>query len=390
MMEELKGPDIGISNLVETSNQFYLDLLGYAPERTFLQSIPENQWDNFAQTRGLNYNSGGVYLPRNQIAFIRDENPLSLFHEYFGHGLYCERTLSGMRLINLEKKLLEEEKQEFDGTGFTLEDVQRFRDQNQTFQQLREFGEQNLERYETFAIWTEYLLSNEFGLMKNFRKKYDSFPKQEKESVDSVINFSEKYGNLATFYASGLSKMTTPDRIEKLLGEIYGGETIKNSKLILLTGSKKPFSDIDLFASSYYLQPVKNDWLDLVVFDEKDFEKRIKLFETQVTHPIMSGEFVSGDKNYLLQKRIQLEEQPITEDAIKHNFQKAEEQKKSSENYPNDSEERRIGENYSQTYLKNGLALMNGKRLFTKEELTSYSPSGTNIQLKGGKENNAT
>jgi hypothetical protein len=45
---------------------------------------------------------------------------------------------------------------------------------------------------------------------------------------------------------------------------------------------------------------------------------------------------------------------------------------------------------YSQTYLANALALKQDKRLFTKEDLLSYSQQEKNIQLKGGTEKNAT
>ena len=60
-------------NLLDISNFFYQDLLGYKPEQTYLQQIPENQWNEFVQTRGLNPNSSGVYLPRNQIAIIQQK-----------------------------------------------------------------------------------------------------------------------------------------------------------------------------------------------------------------------------------------------------------------------------------------------------------------------------
>src|SRR3989344_2362067 len=116
---------------IESSNFFYQDLLGYKPEQTHLQQIPENKWNEFAAQRGLNPNSSGIYLPRNQTAVIQEENTLSLFHEYFGHGLYCEQNVTGRKLVDLEKRLLEEEKQEFASGRFTLENIQGFRKQNQ-------------------------------------------------------------------------------------------------------------------------------------------------------------------------------------------------------------------------------------------------------------------
>jgi hypothetical protein len=372
MMGKQMQLNIKTKYLLDSSNQFYQDLLGYAPEKTSLQQIQEVQWNQFAEQRGLNSNSSGIYLPRNQTAIIRDGNPLSLFHEYFGHGLYCEQNLTGRKLVNLEKRLLGEEKQEFSSGRFNLEDLQKFRKGNLTFQELEDFKQENLGRYELFAIWTEYLLSGEHGLREDFEIKYDSLSGQEKEAIDSVINFSSKYGNLATMYAQGMARRTTSERVRRLLDDIYGSEAINNSRLVLLTESKKLFSDIDLFASSNYLQTTKNNWLDLVSFGEEDFERRVRLFEVQITHPIVIGEFIAGDENYLQQKRKQLQEQPITEEAIQHNFEKSKEERNAS-NKTDDEVLREVFSSYSLTYLANALALREGKRLFTKEDLLSYS-----------------
>ena len=235
-----------IEELLETSKSFYQDLLGYQPKQTKLQILNQDQWREFIQTRSLNQNSNGIYLPRNQTAIIQGENPLSLFHEYFGHGLYCEQSLQGRRLVNLEKRLLEEEKQEFQKRQFNLKDLKRFRQTNQTFQELEELKEKNLAQYELFAIWTEYLLSEEHNLREEFGRKYDSLSGQEKEAVDSVIGFSEQYENLATFYAQGMAQRITAKRVKKLLEDIYK-DKLQEVRFALLYGSRKEFSDIDVF-----------------------------------------------------------------------------------------------------------------------------------------------
>ncbi|MCK9568219.1 hypothetical protein M0R72_04675 [Candidatus Pacearchaeota archaeon] len=203
-------------------NEYYQNLLGYQLEQTSLQQIPESKWEKFSTQRGLNPNSSGIYLPRNQTAVIQDGNQLSLFHEYFGHGLYCEQSLLGRKLIDLEKKLLEEEKIKFSNKQFTLDDLDNFRLQNDIFNELDNFRKQNLIQYELFATWTEYLLCKEFNFKNKFEKKYDLFCKEDKEVVDSVVNFSESYGNLAMFYKLGLARRTTPERVKKLLEDIYG------------------------------------------------------------------------------------------------------------------------------------------------------------------------
>lgn len=72
--QQLK-PNIKIKNLLDSSNAFYQDLLGYKPEETSLQFVPNSEWYNFTQTRGLNPNESGVYLHRNRTVIIRDNKP---------------------------------------------------------------------------------------------------------------------------------------------------------------------------------------------------------------------------------------------------------------------------------------------------------------------------
>ena len=388
MMGQQIKPHIETECLLETSNQFYQDLLSYKPEQTSLRQIPENQWNEFAQTRGLNPNSSGIYLPRNQTAVIQEQNPLSLFHEYFGHGLYCEQSLSGRKLVDLEKKLLDEEKQEFSKGEFTLEEVQKFRAGSETFQQLDEFRRQNLLQYETFAIWTEYLLSDEHGLKDLFGRKYDSLGGQEKETIDSVINFSEQYGNLATFYASGLARRTTTERVKGLLEDIYGSK-LQNVKFALLYGSRKEFSDIDVFMVGNGIPRIRNDWIDVVSYSPEEFEEKRRLFDVEISDPLFSGEIIFGDRGYFEMQKNLLTEQPITEEVIKYNLQEAEQQEKSAYDFSEDSEWRKIGLSYAETSRLMSENLRQGKRVFTKRNLLcSYRASAEDdkpLQFQGGK-----
>lgn len=382
-------PNIETKYLLDSSNQFYKDLLGYKPEQTFLQQIPESRWSEFATQRGLNPNSSGIYLPRNQTAVIQEQNPLSLFHEYFGHGLYSEQSLSGRKLVDLEKKLLEEEKQEFSNSKFTLEDIQRFRQNNRTFQELDEFRKQNLLQYEAFAIWTEYLLSGEYGLKDLFGRKYDSLQGQEKGAVDSAINFSEQYGNSATFYASGLARKTAPEKVKKLLEEVYR-DKLEDVRFALLYGSKKEFSDIDVFMVGNGIpNEAHSDWLDVKCKSHKEFNIGLKNFDVRILTPLMNGEFIFGDRNYFDQAKQQIQNQAISEEAIKHNLKWSSRMQRLMNENSEDDFLRNKFEGYSQTYLANALALRQGLKLFSKEDLLSYSQQEKFIELKGGTEKNA-
>jgi len=376
-------PNIKIECLLDSSNQFYQDLLGYKPGQTSLQQIPELQWNEFATQRGLNQNSSGIYLPRNQTAVIRNENPLSLFHEYFGHGSYCEQNLTGRKLVDLEKRLLKEEKQEFSNSRFNLEEIKKFRQRNQTFQELDEFKRENLGRYELFAIWTEYLLSGEHNLREDFERKYDSLSGQEKEAVDSVINFSETYGNLATFYAQGMARRTTTERVKGLLQDIYK-DKIQDIEFALLYGSKKEFSDIDVFIIGEEIPRIRNDWIDVVSYSEREFKEKRSLFDVEIADPLFSGEIILGDRNYLEMQRNLLTKQSITEEAINYNLQEAEQQEKFACDSPENSEWRKIGLSYSETSRFMVKNLREGKRIFTKKDLISYSLREKQKKLKGG------
>lgn len=375
--------------LLESSSQFYQELLGYKPEQTSLQQIPENQWNGFTKQRGLDQNSSGIYLPRNQTAIIQGKNPLSLFHEYFGHGLYCEQSLTGRKLVDLEKRLLQEEKQEFSSKRFSLEDLQKFRHQNQTFQELENFREENLGTYELFAIWTEYLLSGKLKLKDLFGRKYDSLSEQEKEALDSVINFSEQYGNLATFYAQGMARRTTPERVRRLLEDVYK-DKLQDVRFALVYGSRKEFSDIDIFMVGINPQESHSSFLDAKMQSPRDLKKGIGNFDVRILIPLMKGEFILGDRDYFEESKQQVLTQPITKEAIKHNLQWAVRMQKLRDENKNDEFLKNKFQRYSQTYLANALALKEGLRLFTKEDLLSYSRRENLIHLKGGTEKNAT
>jgi hypothetical protein len=389
MMGKQMQPNIKTEYLLNSSNQFYQDLLGYKPEQTSLQKIPETGLSEFSTKRGLNPNSSGIYLPRNQTAIIQEENLLGLFHEYFGHGLYCEQNLTGRKLVYLEKKLLEEEKQEFSNLRFGLEELQRFRQQNKTFQELENFRQENLERYELFAIWTEYLLSGEHNLRDEFERKYDSLAGQEKEAVDSVVNFSEQYGNLATMYAQGMARRTTPERVGRLLKDVYK-DKLKEIKFALLYGSKKEFSDIDVFMVGDEVPRIRNDWVDVVSYSQREFEEKRRLFDVEISDPLFSGEIILGDRNYLEMQRNLLTKQSITEEAINYNLQEAENQEKSAYDFPEDSEWRKIGLSYALTSRLMAENLRYGKRIFTKRDLLLYSErvsadDDKPLQMQGGK-----
>ena len=82
------------------------------------------------------------------------------------------------------------------------------------------------------------------------------------KSANFAINFSKQYGNLATFYASGLARRTATERVGRLLEDVYG-KKLNRTRLVLHFGSGKPFSDIDLFVVSNNIPSTYDPWLDV-------------------------------------------------------------------------------------------------------------------------------
>ena len=377
-----------LKSTIDFCNDYHLNLLGYKPEQIGLRIFSDGEWGSFCERIGLNSNSSGAYLPRNQTAFLDGNNHLSLFHEYFGHGLYCEQNLTGRKLIELEKRLLEEERREFQNREFTLEELGEFRKQSENFQNLDEHRRENRIKYELFAIWTEWLLSSEMGLKEKFERRYYGFSSEDRQVIDRVINFSEGNGELAGFYNQGMARRTTAKRVKRLLQDIYK-DKLKDVRFVLFYGSRKEFSDIDVFIVGENPQESHSDFLDVKMQSPRDLKKGIKNFDVRTLIPLMNGQFIFGDRDYFEKSKQQILSQPISEEAVKHNLKWSFRMQRLKDENLEDDFLRNKFEGYSQTYLANGLALKQGLKLFTKEDLLSYSHSEKTIQLKGGTEKNA-
>ena len=377
-----------LQSYLDSSNAFYLDLLGYKQEQTKLNVLDYEQWQALCKKQEGNQDASGMFQPRSQIAVINSENdayPLNLFHEYFGHGLFYERTLAGKRLVDLEQKLMQEEKEHFEGIPFSLKELKRFRENNATFKHMQQEREENLDLYENFAIWTEYLLAKHFGI-NQFEMRYDSMPESERSQFDKILAFSKRYGNLSTFYAVGFERKITIPRVKMLLEDVYRN-LLQDARLVVVYGSRKPFSDIDIFAVSDNLPEIDTNWLDVRVCSVKDFEEGVKLFDITITDPLLTGEIIYGDKDYLEQQKTRLVRQPITEEAIKYNIKQSERQERMALEFSVGSNENFRGMSYSLTYLRNAFALREGKRLLTKSRMSANTllSEGETKQCRGTK-----
>jgi hypothetical protein len=356
--------------IVEKINKHYQELLGFYPRRTWLSSMNAAQWKEYCNRSRLNSESEGIFTPRNMTAYVLESSgnkELSIFHEYFGHALFFEYSKKGKILDKLERRLQKDETKEFKGKSFSFEELQEFRKADVNFTALQKEKEKNIGLYETFAIWTENYLSEKLGINDKFEAKYRNAD-GIKKNLNEFLEFQEKYGELALFYEIGMPKYYNKDKIKGLISNLFK-EDAESAKIILLYGSKRPYSDIDLFTVSDPIKRSSNDWLDVYSVSKEEFEYKLRNFDVSVTDPILTGEFIAGDRQYLESKKLQLMNQPITESAIYYNLMKSREQRVLGSMYLTSSKESSVGGSYGKTYFKNAFFLKQGIRKLTKKEI---------------------
>ncbi len=201
-----------------------------------------------------------------------------------------------------------------------------------------------------------------------FEEKYSQIPDGLKTTLDRVESFRKKFGDLALFYASGIAKHPKNEQIAELLKKVLKADE-REIKIALVYGSRKAYSDLDLFAVSSKATCSSNRWLDIQAYSEKEFEYQLSVFDISVTDPILTGNLVCGDEHYLEIVKQRLREQPITKEAIYYNIIHSKQQRILANENKDMPDLFRGGNSYSQTYMKNALALSTGKRILTRRDL---------------------
>ena len=362
--------------IVQQVSRNYNQIFDFFPKRTKLNLYLRGEWQDFCERFDHPLKSEGIFLPRNLSAHLLADSPfleLNIFHEYFGHGLFCEYNKQGKFLQKLEQRLVKDERRQFKRKKFSKKELREFREKNPNFKLLKKESDNNPYLYETFAVWTEHYLSERLRLKNKFSQKYKEMPKEIQRNLEKMLSFQRNYGELALFYEIGMPKYYNAEKIKNLLERMFKDkeDKFKDARLGLLYGSRKPYSDIDLFVVSDKVKDFTNEWLDIYALRPKQFEYASSVFDVSIADPLLTGELVFGDKKYFEQKRKQLKEQPITQEAIYYNIIKSKEQKNLSYSFPKNSKEYLKGISYTETYMKNALALRQGKRKLTKKSLVS-------------------
>ncbi len=146
----------------------------YSPQQSKIQLHNPNSWFNFLNSRNSSSDLEGTYLPRTLTAHLKEETnflEINKFHEYNGHGSFCEYSTIGKRITQYEGELAEIEKQILEVDELPENFYFKLTPENIFFKQygllrkeLDEFFRKHHNYYEGFAYWLEKYLSLDSGL----------------------------------------------------------------------------------------------------------------------------------------------------------------------------------------------------------------------------------
>ena len=349
-LNKQKNP-LGLENRLNDASLFIKEEFGLEISESQLKHYSKEQWKEFCNANGFEKKCDGVYIPKSLIAYVNESSKFIVsdsFHEYFGHGLFCEHSIIGQELVKSEQKGEDSYKYLFDINTIITSGLTR----------------RNIDNYEGFATWMEALLCKETGNNKIWEMKKEKLPRERIDLLEYFRLYEHamtKYGLMAQM---GFPKRYEPSKIVNVVKALYG-KHFKEIESIIAYGSKKPYSDIDLFIVSKEASgEFFNGWLDIYQTNKGNFEKGIKLLDISMTDPLFSGELIYGSKDEFNRLKKEILCKPISQESVTHNSQCADNQRKYIKNELNERDRKRA-ETYSKSYESNARALSNGVKPLT-------------------------
>lgn len=214
-------------------------------------------------------------------------------------------------------------------------------------------------------MWLEHFLSKATNNELLFGQNMDELVHPDyKKLFEEFYDFSTQNGNFALIAQLGFPKYYDDNTIVETLRKLYKGD-FETIDFAILYGSKKPYSDIDLFVVSDKIQSCYNHWLDIFARTPEDFENDLSHFSIAITDPLFSGRTIVGDSEYQEHLKQKILNQPITQEAIQYNLTQSEEQGRIALLYPEDSKERSIAQSYQESFRRNAEELQKGNKMLT-------------------------
>jgi hypothetical protein len=196
-----------LDRLISKNEKILEEKFRIKPELTSYKTYNNKDWLNFCNSRNSSNKAEGIFLPRTLSANVLKDSEYfetNFNHEYFGHGFFCEYSLTGKELVQKEKELESLEKKILNLDKLPKNKKISIDDTNPYFDiyaskknELTAFVNNNLYLYEGFAIWMEYFLAKQNSDLEIFNKKFDNLDIYLKKSFENMKTFEENYGEHA-------------------------------------------------------------------------------------------------------------------------------------------------------------------------------------------------
>lgn len=201
-----------LEKLIREAEEIVFSEFGILPEKSTYDI--HGDWHDFAERTGSHPDSHGVYFPRDLSAHVKEGSeylPVNLMHEYLGHGLYCEHSVPGRKIVALEKELEDIEKEILAVEGLPKKIHFQISSENPYFDdykakkdELENHFIQNIQVYEGFAMWLENHLAEKTGYENMFAKKMDRLVHDDYgRLLQHFSDYSDADGNLRLLEAVG-------------------------------------------------------------------------------------------------------------------------------------------------------------------------------------------
>lgn len=312
----------------------------------------------------FNVNSSGIYVPASYSAYVRTDSPIlvsNVFHELYGHGLFVEHSQIGKQLSKIIQNSGDEK-------GFMFDEVNP---QEQPFGLARH----NIHNYEGFAVWLEALLCKETGNSQVWNAKQDGLRENYAQLFEFFCDAENRFSRFGLVSQMGFPKHYDNKKVLGVVKKIYGS-AFRNVDFVVLYGSQKPESDIDLcIVSSNPSNQYFNGWLDIAELNREDFQNRLDHFDIALTDVIFSGKLIYGDEKQFVQHKQKVIDTAITQKIIEYNTRKSKLQQDYLAEYQDDDRMKKLCLSYIDSFSQNAeqlslgnkpLTLKNLKKIYTK------------------------
>lgn len=194
--------ETALDSLLQDASAFLEEEFGLEIEESELKLYSAENWSRFCEVNDFDAESEGIYVPKSHTAYAKADSDVllsNIFHEYFGHGLFCEHSSIGKTLVEIEQE-------GGDGWEYLHEEI------NPTAQPLG-ICQRNIGNYEGFALWMEALLCEETGNSEVWERK------KERLSQEDTMLFE--------YFKKAEQKLTRSGFMAQLgFPKEYGGNTV--------------------------------------------------------------------------------------------------------------------------------------------------------------------